>query len=65
MMVDNKRIKVWYAASSLITRMGPFASDVDAWRALRSAINSGRFVEGCYVWPEWKQSENGTRNNHE
>ncbi len=55
--------KVWFAASSDVVRMGPFDSDVKAWKALESSANS---LSGCrpvhapgaYVWPEMRKPIN-------
>ncbi len=47
--------KVWFAASDDIARMGPFETDVEAWKALeRKHTYDDRSVhiEGAHVWPE-------------
>lgn len=51
----------WWASSAKIARMGPYATQVLAWAALRvdkkTALASRRdHVPGAYVWPEEKKA---------
>jgi hypothetical protein len=41
--------KQWMASAPGIAYMGPYASDVEAWRAVRG--DDGLPVDGARVWP--------------
>lgn len=47
----SKQPTRWYAATAEIARMGPFASQIEAWRALRRADGRAN-MPGDRVWPE-------------
>jgi hypothetical protein len=51
--------RVWFAASDEIARMGPFATDVEAWEYLvltpeDQAGHRRIHARGARVWPEWR-----------
>lgn len=56
-MTDEK--VEWWAGSDEIGRMGPYDSEIEAWRSLRLSDSVKRrlwssrvHVPGAYVWPE-------------
>lgn len=61
--MENEKPKriVWYAATEDFARMGPFTSEVEAWKALKlrteAAFIAGRVhAVGAYVWPEEEET---------